>query len=94
MESMVFYHGKGCENCTLGYKGRIGIFEVLVMSDQIEDLAVRKAPASEIKQTAIKEGMITMTQDGLIKALKGITTIDEVLRVTTTEIKEVPGGKS
>lgn len=91
VENMVFYHGKGCDKCTNGYRGRLGIFEVLTMSDEIEDLAVRKSPASEIKDIAIKEGMITMMQDGLVKALKGITTIDEILRVTTTEIKEIPG---
>lgn len=91
LNQLVFYHGRGCEKCTNGYKGRIGIFEVLVMSDPIEEMAVRKAPASEIKSQAVKEGMVRMTQDGLIKALKGITTIDEVMRVTTTEIKEVPG---
>ncbi len=90
---LVFYHGRGCPECTDGYSGRIGIFEVLTMTDAIEDLAVRKAPALKLKETAIAEGMITMLQDGLIKALKGITTVDEVLRVTTTQIKEVPGGK-
>lgn len=90
VEELVFYHGKGCANCTNGYRGRIGIFEVLAMSEKIEELAVRKAPASEIKKEAIKGGMVTMTQDGLIKALKGITTIDEVMRVTTTQIKELP----
>jgi len=91
LEQLVFYKGQGCDKCTDGYRGRIGIFEVLSMSDEIESLAVDKAPASSIKKAAIKDGMITMTQDGLIKALKGITTIDEVLRVTTTEIKELPG---
>lgn len=94
LKQLVFYHGKGCPSCgSSGYQGRIGIYEVLEMSDEIEDLAVRKAPSSEIKKAAIKAGMITMSQDGLIKALKGITTIDEVLRVTTTEIKDVPGGR-
>jgi len=90
LEQLVFYKGGSCSNCTNGYSGRIGIFEVLPMTDQIEDLAVRKAPASELKKAAVAGGMITMTQDGLIKALKGITTVDEVMRVTTTEIKEVP----
>lgn len=90
LESLVFYKGAGCPQCTDGYRGRIGIYEVLTMSEKIEALAVAKAPASEIKKTAIEGGMITMSQDGLIKALKGITTIDEVLRVTTTQIKELP----
>lgn len=92
LEQLTFYHGKGCPNCTNGYRGRIGIFEVLAMSEKIEELAVKKAPASEIKRAAIEAGMITMTQDGLIKALKGITTIDEVMRVTTADSKELPGG--
>jgi len=92
LEQITFYHGKGCDHCTNGYRGRIGIYEVMEMSDEIEELSVRKAPASELKKAAIKAGMITMTQDGLIKALKGMTTIDEILRVTTTDIKEVPEG--
>jgi len=91
LEQLVFYKGRGCPNCSDGYKGRIGIFEVLTMNDQIEESAVRKAPASEIRKAAIASGMTTMMQDGLIKALKGITTVDEILRVTTTKIKEVPG---
>lgn len=78
-----FFEGKGCDECDQGYKGRIGIFEVLSMSEKIENLAIARRPASEIKTTAIEEGMITMKQDGLIKALKGITTVNEVLRVVT-----------
>jgi type IV pilus assembly protein PilB len=78
-----FFEGRGCPECDQGYKGRIGIFEVLPMTDRIENLAIARKPASEIKIEAIKEGMITMKQDGLIKALKGITTVNEVLRVVT-----------
>lgn len=91
LERLVFYHGKGCPNCTNGYRGRIGIFEVLPMTPKIEDLAVAKDTANAIKREAISEGMITMMQDGLMKALKGITTVDEVMRVTTASIKESPG---
>ena len=90
LEQLVFYKGGGCDNCTNGYSGRIGIFEVMVMSGQIEDLAIKKAPASEIREAAVKDGMITMLQDGLVKALKGITTVDEVMRVTTSSIKDAP----
>jgi type IV pilus assembly protein PilB len=79
---LVFYHGKGCERCQNGYKGRIGIYEVMSMSDAIEDLAIKKAATSEIQKQAITEGMITMKQDGLLKALEGMTTVDEVLRET------------
>jgi len=78
-----FFEGKGCPECDQGYSGRIGIFEVLPMSDKIESLAISRRPASEIKAAAIEEGMVTMKQDGLIKALKGITTVNEVLRVVT-----------
>ncbi|MEX1052193.1 MAG: ATPase, T2SS/T4P/T4SS family [Patescibacteria group bacterium] len=90
LEQLIFYQGKGCPNCTNGYRGRIGIFEVLAMNEKIEDLAVSKAPSSDIKKAAVAAGMITMIQDGLIKALKGITTVDEVMRVTTASIKDAP----
>ncbi|HSX42143.1 MAG TPA: ATPase, T2SS/T4P/T4SS family [Candidatus Saccharimonadales bacterium] len=91
LEQLVFYHGKGCPNCTDGFRGRVGIFEVMAMNEEIENLAVKKAPASELQKAAIKNGMVTMVQDGLMKALKGLTTVDEVMRVTMTSIKEVPG---
>lgn len=84
-EDLTFYHGKGCPECTNGYHGRMGIYEVLEMNEKIEALAVDKQPASVIGEQACKDGMITMKQDGILKALKGITTIDEVLRVTTSD---------
>ena len=82
-KELKFYKGKGCGNCIGGYKGRIGLFEILKMSAKIEELAVSRSPATAIKEQAIKEGMLTMKEDGIIKVLKGITTIDEILRVTT-----------
>jgi type II secretory ATPase GspE/PulE/Tfp pilus assembly ATPase PilB-like protein len=63
------------------YKGRIGIFEVMDISDPIKSLINRESPADDIEEQAMKEGMILMKQDGYIKALEGITTIEEVLRV-------------
>ncbi|MFA6963556.1 MAG: ATPase, T2SS/T4P/T4SS family [Patescibacteria group bacterium] len=75
----VFY-GKGCSDCNHGYKGRIGIFEVMSITPSIEELAVTKRPANEIKEVSIKEGMITMKQDGILKAFEGQTTIDEVFQ--------------
>lgn len=80
---LVFYKGKGCSECQEGYQGRVGIFEVLSMSDNIEDLAIKKRPATEIKAQAVKEGMITMKQDGILKALQAVTSITEILRVTS-----------
>lgn len=79
-----FYEAQGCSECNQGFSGRIGIYEVLSMSEKIEELAIKRRPASEIMQAALTEGMVTMKQDGLIKALKGITTVAEVLRVTTS----------
>lgn len=77
-----FFHGKGCPNCSSGYKGRIGIFEVLTMSEEIESLAVKKEPASVLQEQALKEGMITMKQDGIVKVLKGLTTLEEIMKAT------------
>jgi len=78
-----FYHGKGCPDCTDGFKGRVGVYEVLRMSEKIEDLAVKRMPATSIREQAISEGMLTIKEDGIIKAIKGITTLDEIMRVTS-----------
>lgn len=76
------YRGKGCQECgNSGYYGRIGIFEVLPVTDAIAKLILERAPASEIQKRAEEEGMITMKQDGFLKVLEGVTTIEEVLRV-------------
>lgn len=82
-QEIKFYRGRGCSYCRSGFKGRVGIFELLTMSETIEDLVLTKKPSSDIFQVAVREGMITMKQDGLIKAVKGITTVDEVFRVTS-----------
>jgi len=74
---------RGCEKCNgLGYSGRIGIFETIPMTEEIEKLTLQQAPASDIFEVARKEGMITMKQDGVLKVLAGITTLQEVLKVT------------
>lgn len=76
------YKGRGCKECGgEGYLGRIGIFEVLPVSPKIASLILEKPEASTIEKQAIEEGMITMKQDGYLKALVGITTIEEILRV-------------
>lgn len=77
------FHGKGCPLCQkTGYLGRIGIFEVMEMTEPVKKLVMGKANAFQIKEEAIRGGMTTMTIDGLRKVERGITTIDEVLRVT------------
>jgi type IV pilus assembly protein PilB len=79
----MFHFGKGCEFCqNTGYQGRIGIYEVLEMTDEIKELVMAKADASEIKKKAMEQGMLPMIEDGLLKVLEGVTTIDELLRVT------------
>ncbi len=75
------YKADGCKNCVNGFRGRIGIFEVIGMNSAIEQLLVRHATTSEIHAQAVKDGMITMKQDGYLKALAGITTLEEVARV-------------
>ncbi|MDP3956598.1 MAG: GspE/PulE family protein [bacterium] len=80
--SHTFYEGQGCPECNhTGFKGRTGIHEVLEMSDVIRDLVMRHANAAEIKNAAVYAGMTTMLEDGFNKAILGITTIEEVLRV-------------
>jgi type II secretory ATPase GspE/PulE/Tfp pilus assembly ATPase PilB-like protein len=77
------YRGKGCDRCGgSGYSGRIGIFEVLDVNDTISRMIMDSVSAQEIHELAIKNGMITMTEDGYLKALEGITTLEEVLRVS------------
>lgn len=79
------YKGKGCDKCNnQGYSGRTGIFEVLPMTESIGRLLMKNKTTSEIETEACKNGMITMLQDGYLKALEGHTTIEEVQRVITT----------
>jgi type IV pilus assembly protein PilB len=77
-----FYKPKSSKDCPEGYKGRVGIFEVLPVTETIKELIVKKATSDKIQEQAKKEGMLTMIEDGLIKAVQGITSIEEVLRVT------------
>ncbi|MDO8509793.1 MAG: ATPase, T2SS/T4P/T4SS family [bacterium] len=82
-ESLKFFKGEGCGRCGLtGYKGRQGIYEILEINDEITKLINEKATADTIKKYARENGMLTMSEDGVIKAKMGITTISEVLRVT------------
>jgi len=76
-----FFEGKGCAVCEDGYEGRVGIYEVLEVADIIRELIMKRANSNIIQEEAVKEGMTTMLEDGFNKALKGITTIEEVLRI-------------
>lgn len=76
------YRGRKCEECgDTGYQGRVGVYEVLKVTEKVGKLILEHAPASKIEEVSISEGMILMQQDGYLKALEGITTIEEVLRV-------------
>jgi type IV pilus assembly protein PilB len=82
-EDIKFFRGKGCKSCNNeGYKGRLGIYEVLEISEEIKKMISQNAIASEIEKKAIEEGMNTMIVDGFIKAINGETSLEEVLRVT------------
>jgi type IV pilus assembly protein PilB len=74
--------GRGCNNCgNSGFRGRLGVFELLMMGSKIRELAFQGASTQEIRKEAIKGGMSTLYDDGIRKVLEGITTIDEVFRV-------------
>jgi len=83
-DAFKLYRGKGCDFCkNTGYWGRTGVYEIFSVTPKIEELIASNATSSGIQDMAIKEGMVTMRQDGFLKALAGITTIDEVVRTTT-----------
>jgi len=77
-----FFQGKGCSMChDTGYLGRMGIYEILEMNDFVREAIMRRADAGEVKKIAVKNGMITLLEDGFRKAIEGRTTIEEILRV-------------
>jgi type II secretion system protein E len=79
--------GSGCDHCSgTGYRGRIGIFELLIITDEIRKLIMQRSTAREIKDKAVSLGMRSLHEDGMVKVKKGITTVDEVVRVTQEEI--------
>ena len=80
-KNIPFYRPKKSEECSEGYKGRIGIFEVLPVTETIKEMIVKQATSDEIQEQAQKEGMRTMLEDGFVKTAQGITSIEEVLRV-------------
>ncbi|MFA7245066.1 MAG: ATPase, T2SS/T4P/T4SS family [Candidatus Magasanikbacteria bacterium] len=83
LEKIKFYRGEGCEKCKKsGYKGRMGIYEVLVVTEAITKLINERGTAQDIKELAEKNGMMNLFEDGIIKAIQGLTTIEEILRVT------------
>ena len=83
LKTMTFFRGEGCRRCSnSGYKGRIGIYEVMEIDKDVASKINQRATAEELKKYTKEKGMVTMLQDGLVKSKQGITTIEEVLRVT------------
>jgi len=81
-----FYRGKGCEKCNrTGYKGRLGLFELLLMNDDIRDLVMRNASTEDLREAARKAGMVTLREAGLNGVFEGLTTAEEIIRETILE---------
>jgi type IV pilus assembly protein PilB len=84
-ESVTFYRGQGCDRCRhTGYRGRIGVFELMLVDDPIRELVLKKAPAHRIRDEALEAGMTTLKHDAMQKVLEGVTTMEEALRVVYT----------
>ncbi len=86
-EKLTFFRGKGCDECNkTGYKGRIALLEALKVDDNIKAMIINEVPLEQIKEWAIKEGrLVTLRSDGLTKACSGVTTIEEIYRVTARD---------
>ena len=83
VQNINFFHGKGCSSCNYtGYRGRLGIFEMLIMSDKVKELVLERAASSVIFTEARKEGMRTLREDGWEKIVQGLTTMEEILSST------------
>ncbi len=83
LQKIKIFKGKGCKVCgDSGYQGRVAIYEVMAISDKIKNLILERQAITKIRDQAVSEGMIFMEQDGLLKVLKGVTTLEEVIRVT------------
>ncbi len=86
LETTSLFKGAGCEQCRgTGYRGRMGIYELFVITEEIRGLILRKAPTGEIRRRATERGMLTLREDGWAKVKAGVTTVEEVLRVTQEE---------
>ena len=80
---ITFYKGKGCDACAgSGYKGRAGLYEVMALSPELRRMILRGASTAELQEQAVKEGMLTLRMDGIVKIKKGITTLEEVVKET------------
>ena len=80
-ERWAFHRAVGCERCgDTGYRGRLGIYEMMILGEEIRETILRRGSAGEITRAAEREGMVRLREDGLLKAAQGVTTIEEVLK--------------
>ena len=92
LKTATFRKGRGCEECNnTGFKGRLGIFELLIMSEKIRELVMEHIVSRQIRDLACQEGMKLLREDGWIKVCKGITTVEEVLSTTQSDVVDVEG---
>ena len=79
-----FFRGKGCRVCrNKGYRGRLALFELMTLEDELRELVMTRRSTAEIRRHALKSGMKSLRHDGVLKAMRGLTTLEEVMRVTT-----------
>jgi type II secretory ATPase GspE/PulE/Tfp pilus assembly ATPase PilB-like protein len=77
------FRGKGCDRCRkTGYTGRLGIYEMMVMDDSLRDVVTSNPDVNQLRKLCRERGLVTLRQDGFDKVMKGLTTVDEILRVT------------
>jgi type IV pilus assembly protein PilB len=82
-QQLTFYRGKGCDRCGgSGYKGRAGLYEVMHVSPDIRRLIMHSASTDELREQGLAEGMLTLRMDGMLKASRGVTTLEEVIKET------------
>jgi type II secretory ATPase GspE/PulE/Tfp pilus assembly ATPase PilB-like protein len=83
LASLTFYRGKGCKKCNnSGYKGRAGVYETLEMTPEMAELTLNTTDAAALAKQTEKQGMLSLVEDGFIKAVSGVTNLEEVMRVT------------
>ena len=93
VSDITFYHGEGCEECSFtGYRGRLGVFELLRVTEEVVDMILGHATTDEVHAMALKQGMVSLRQDGWMKICQGVTTLAEVASHTPREEVALPGG--
>jgi type IV pilus assembly protein PilB len=86
VEGKRFFRGRGCETCNnTGYKGRVGLYELMIVNDTIRDMIMQNASVDDLRKSAVSFGMVTLRESGMSKAYEGVTTLEEVVRETILE---------